>query len=121
MNHQVIQLVRFFQQKLKILVLIIQQIIQFVLQPIFPEVLLLESLTSFDKIGISSAGKNYNIAPNLVVLDGLTGKNIDDVDLFYKLGDSEVTIRKNTKGISNITPTIIPITIQMELQSTAFL
>jgi len=74
-----------------------------------PEVLLLESLTSFDKIGISSAGKNYNIAPNLVVLDGVTGKNIDDVDLFYKLGDSEVTIRKNTKGISNIAPTIIPI------------
>ena len=74
-----------------------------------PEVLLLESLTSFDKIGISSAGKNYNIAPNLVVLDGVTGKNIDDVDLFYKLGDSEVTIRKNTGGISNTTPTIIPI------------
>ena len=74
-----------------------------------PEVLLLESLSSFDEIGISSAGKNYSIAPNLIVLDGLTGKHIDDVDLFFKKGDSEVTIRKNTKGLTNVTPTIIPI------------
>ena len=74
-----------------------------------PEVLLLESLTSFDEIGISSAGRNYNIAPNLVVLDGLTGKHINDVDLFYRTGDPKVTIRKNTKGLSNVIPTIIPI------------
>jgi hypothetical protein len=74
-----------------------------------PEVLLLESLTSFEEIGISSAGRNYNIAPNLIVLDGLTGKHIDDVDLFYNLGDSKVTIRNNTRGLTNVTPTIIPI------------
>ena len=74
-----------------------------------PEILLLESLTSFEEIGISSAGKNYNIAPNLIVLDGLTGKQINDVDIFYRLGDSKVTIRNNTSGLSNVTPTIIPI------------
>ena len=74
-----------------------------------PEVLLLESLTSFEEIGISSVGRNYSLAPNLVVLDGLTGKHIDDVDLFYSLGDSKVTIRNNTKGLNNVTPTIIPI------------
>ena len=74
-----------------------------------PEVLLLESLTSFEEIGITSAGKNYSIAPNLIVLDGLTGKHIDDVDLFYRLGDPKVTIRKNTRGLTNVTPTIIPI------------
>ena len=74
-----------------------------------PEVLLLESLTSFEEIEISSAGKNYNIAPNLVVLDGLTGNIIDDVDLFFRFGDPNVTIRKNTSGLSNVTPTIIPV------------
>ena len=74
-----------------------------------PEVLLLESLTSFEEIGITSAGRNYNLAPNLIVLDGLTGKHIDDVDLFYRRGDSKVTIRKNTSELSNIAPTIIPI------------
>ena len=74
-----------------------------------PEVLLLESLTSFERIGITSAGKNYSIAPNLIVLDGLTGKHINDVDLFYRLGDLDVTIRKNTSGLTNVNPTIIPI------------
>lgn len=74
-----------------------------------PEVLSLESLASFEEIGISSAGKNYSIAPNLIVLDGLTSKHINDVDLFFRLGDSKVTVRKNTSGLSNITPTIIPI------------
>ena len=74
-----------------------------------PEVLILESLASFKEIGISSAGRNYNIAPNLIVLDGLTGKRIDDLDLDYELGDSRVTIRKNTNGLSNVTPTIIPV------------
>ena len=74
-----------------------------------PEVLLLESLSSFSEIGISSGGKNYSITPNLIVLDGLSGKHIDDVDLRFEKGDSEVTIRKNTKGLTNVTPTIIPI------------
>ena len=74
-----------------------------------PEVLFLESLTSFDEIGITSSGKNYNIAPNLIVKDGLTGDLITDVDIFFEIGDTQVTIRKNTNGLSNITPEIIPI------------
>ena len=36
-----------------------------------PEILELESLTSFESIGISSGGRNYLVAPDLVVLDGL--------------------------------------------------
>ena len=43
------------------------------------------------------------------MLDGLTGKRIVDVDLDYELGDSRVTIRNNTNGLSNVTPTIIPV------------
>ena len=74
-----------------------------------PEVVLVDPLVVFDEIGITSAGKNYTIAPNLVVLDGLTGKIIDDVDLTYEVGDTKVTILKNTKGISNVQPTIIPV------------
>ena len=63
----------------------------------------------FEEIGITSAGKNYTIAPNLVVLDGLTGKEVTDVDLRYNIGDTKVTILKNTKGINNIQPLIIPV------------
>jgi hypothetical protein len=74
-----------------------------------PEVLKIETLSSFKSIGISSVGKNYIIAPNLVVLDAITNEVISDVDLSYKVGDSQVSILKNTKGISSAIPTIIPI------------
>ena len=73
-----------------------------------PEVLTVESLASFGKIGISSAGHNYSLSPNLVVLDGLTGEQDNDVDIRYNLGDTEVTIYNNTYGLNNTTPTIIP-------------
>ena len=74
-----------------------------------PENLKIDPLTSFDRIGISSAGKNYLLAPGLIVIDGFTDKIVNDVDLKYKLGDPNVTISKNTFGISNTTPKIIPI------------
>tara|TARA_R100000005_G_scaffold3959_3_gene2152 strand:- start:1559 stop:13723 length:12165 start_codon:yes stop_codon:yes gene_type:complete len=74
-----------------------------------PEVVLVDPLVVFEEIGITSAGKNYTIAPNLVVLDGLTGKIVDDVDLTYEIGDTKVTILKNTKGINNVQPSIIPV------------
>ena len=73
-----------------------------------PEILLVEPLASFREIGITSAGKGYNIAPNLVVIDGYTGKEVKDVDLTYELGDTQVTILKNTFGIYNTSPQIIP-------------
>jgi hypothetical protein len=73
-----------------------------------PEILQIEPLSSFREIGISSAGNNYSLAPNLVVIDGFTGKQVSDVDLRYELGDTKVTILKNTFGIYNTTPKIIP-------------
>jgi len=74
-----------------------------------PEILKISTLTSFEKIGITSAGINYAVAPDLLVIDGLTRNIVDDVDLSYKVGDTEVTILKNTTGISNVSPIIIPI------------
>jgi len=62
----------------------------------------------FKKIGISSAGKYYNTAPDLIVIDSLTDKVISEVDLSYEVGDSIVTILNNTNSLSNI-PKIIPV------------
>ncbi len=73
-----------------------------------PSILILESLSSFDYIGITSVGRNYNSAPSLVVIDGLTNKVIGDVKLSYNLGESRVTINNNSTSISNVTPKIIP-------------
>jgi len=72
------------------------------------QILKLSSLYSFSKIGISSLGKNYNVPPNLIAFDGITNNVVNDVDLRYKLGDREVTIIKNTQGINNAIPRIIP-------------
>jgi len=78
-------------------------------KPNLPEILILDSLSSFDYIGISSFGRNYNTPPNLVVIDGLTNKVIKDVDLTYQSGDSQVTILKNSTEISKATPRIVPV------------
>ncbi len=73
-----------------------------------PSILILESLSSFNYIGITSVGRNYNSSPSLVVVDGLTNKVINDVELSYNFGDSIVTINKNSTSISNVIPKIIP-------------
>ena len=73
------------------------------------DVLKISPQSSFKSIGISSSGINYATAPNLIVLDGLTNDIISDVDLQYDLENRKVNILKNTKGINNIIPKILPI------------
>ena len=78
------------------------------LRPIafLPALIRVEALSSFDSIIVTSAGIGYNEKPDLVVLDGFTGEIVDDVELEYT--DEGVDIKKNTKGLYNVTPTIIP-------------
>jgi YHYH protein len=73
-----------------------------------PTILVLDSLSTFDYIGVSSFGRNYSISPSLVVIDGSTNKIIDDVELSYSIGDTKVKIITNSSQISNVTPIIIP-------------
>jgi len=83
----------------------------FTMRPTFriPKILKLEPLSSFDNIGITSSGIGYAIAPKLIVIDGKTKNRINDVDLRYNVSDSSVSILKNTKGLFQIIPTILPI------------
>lgn len=74
-----------------------------------PQILEVKNLVSFDTIGISSVGRNYNIAPDLIVIDDLTRNVNQDVILDYSLGDSEVTILKNVKNLDKDTAVIFPI------------
>ena len=75
---------------------------------LLPQTIKIDSLASFESIGIVSFGRGFNIAPKLVVLDGITKKIISDVDFKVTPGESNVEILKNTKGMSNSIPTIIP-------------
>jgi hypothetical protein len=68
-----------------------------------------DPLSSFESIGISSFGRGYTSAPRLIVLDGKTGSVVPEVDLKFTLGNNKVEILKNTFGINNVTPTILPI------------
>ena len=74
-----------------------------------PQVVQIESLATFASIGVSSVGRGYSIAPKLLVFDGKTQKQVPEVDLKYTLGKSNIEIRKNTYGLSNTRPTIVPI------------
>ena len=74
-----------------------------------PNLVEIKSLKSFNFIGVSSNGFGYSFSPDLVVVDGGTNKVVTDVDLEYKIGNTEVNIINNTKGISNTRPNIIPI------------
>jgi len=73
-----------------------------------PQILKIEPLSSFDRIGISSQGFGYIVSPDLIAIDPATNKVISDVVLEYDLGDSEVSIIKNTTGINKISPIILP-------------
>lgn len=75
----------------------------------FPTILRIEPLSSIESIEVISQGLNYNTAPNFVVLDGFTNEVVDDIYLDYQLGDKFVRIIKNTKGLYNVTPKIVPI------------
>ena len=75
---------------------------------LFPQTIRIEPLATFSQIGITSFGRGFSITPKLVVVDGKTNLPVDDVDLRMTLGSSEIKILKNTNGLSNVTPTIIP-------------
>jgi hypothetical protein len=73
-----------------------------------PQTYKIEPLSKFKSIKIVSPGINYFIAPKLVVIDGFTGRVNSEVDLRYNLGDTEVTIVRNSTGFYNVLPIILP-------------
>lgn len=75
----------------------------------FPYTYKIEPLSKFKEIKILNPGINYFVPPQLIVLDGFTGRVNTEVSLEYEIGDTEVTIIRNTTGLYNVTPKILPI------------
>ena len=73
-----------------------------------PQLIEVDALASVLKVGITSVGTNYLNSPGLVVLDGLTNKVVNDIALDYEIGDTEVTILRNSKNLNDVIPSIIP-------------
>ena len=73
-----------------------------------PLVLTINPLSTFKSVGVSSVGINYTLSPKLIVIDSYTNKIVNDVDLEYNINTKKVNIIKNTDGIYNSTPKIVP-------------
>ena len=74
-----------------------------------PEIVEIDTLSSFEYIGISSNGINYLTTPDLVVVDGYTNTIVKDIDLKFELGDNEVQILSNTTSLHDSSPKIVPV------------
>ena len=72
-----------------------------------PEIVEINPLASFKRIGITTSGSDYLVAPSLIVRDGVTNE-IVDCDINYQLGDPEVNIVVNSRGFYPTIPRIIP-------------
>jgi hypothetical protein len=81
------------------------------LRPIanFPYTYKIEPLSKFKQIKIIDPGVNYFVPPQLAVLDGFTGRINNEAFLRYDIGDTEVSIIRNTTGLYNVIPKILPI------------
>ena len=74
-----------------------------------PQILQVKDLYSFKSIGIASVGRHYNTAPDLIVVDGLTGEVNSQANLKYNLGDKTVTILSNVYNLDKETSIIRPV------------
>ena len=75
----------------------------------YPQIFKIEPFASLARVGISSFGKGYTTEPNLIVLDGITKKPVDDIKLRFNFESNQVDILQNTYGINDAPPTIIPV------------
>ena len=75
----------------------------------YPQILKVEPFSSIESIGISSSGKGYLNNPRLIVVDGVTKKVNNSIELTYKLGDTNVEVLTNAYNLNNSTPRIVPV------------
>ncbi len=74
-----------------------------------PSLIEIDSFSTIESISVLSPGKNYSVKPNLILVDTLTEKEIDDVVLDYDLRLHQVNILKNSNKISgSYIPRLIP-------------
>ena len=74
-----------------------------------PQILTINPSSTFKSVGVSSVGINYTLSPKLVVIDSYTNKVVTDIDLEYDILNKKVNILKNTDGIYDATPKILPV------------
>ena len=75
-----------------------------------PTIIKIKEMSSIVGIAVTHPGKNYTVLPDLVVVDGVTKKVVEDIDLNYVFEEIfKVDIIRNLGKINNVTPSLIPI------------
>ena len=74
-----------------------------------PSIVYLDALSNIESIKVKTNGVNYTTSPKLLVIDGISNKIVSDINLEYDIEVGEVKILRNTYGINNATPKIIPL------------
>ena len=74
-----------------------------------PSIIYLDALSNIESIKVKTNGVNYTSSPKLLVIDGISNKIVSDLNLEYDIEAGEVKILKNTYGINNVTPKVIPL------------
>jgi hypothetical protein len=74
-----------------------------------PSVLNVSIFSVFDKIEVVDKGFSYTSNTDLAVIDGISGKIVNDTKLIYDVNNYTVNVVQNTDGISSVIPKIVPI------------
>ena len=73
-----------------------------------PQIVSIKEFARVQSIGITSVGRGYSSPPNLRLFDGKTDQLKDEFAAKYDLKTQKVEVLRNTFGIHNVTPYIIP-------------
>ena len=73
-----------------------------------PQIVRIKEFASVESVAITSVGRGYSSAPKLLLFDGKTNELDPDIDFNYDIKNQRISILKNTYGIHNVTPKILP-------------
>jgi hypothetical protein len=74
-----------------------------------PTIIELDYLSSVKEVKVTSPGKNYSTAPDIIIIDGFTNKLVEDLEFKYDISSRKVDIIKNTYKLSEYSPKILTI------------
>ena len=74
-----------------------------------PTILKIDYFSYIKNIIVLSKGKNYNVAPDLILLDGLDGSVVNGPVFKYDLEKTKVNIIKNVDELNSYKPTLFPV------------
>jgi hypothetical protein len=74
-----------------------------------PEIIKVEPFSSIENIDVLFSGKNYIVPPKLLIFDGVTDVLDPTIILDFNIENNVVNVLRNSNGLFNKTPRIVPV------------